>query len=716
MRVSPQHTQQLAPTALAAGVDLLVIQGTIVSAEHVTTQGDALNLKEFIADLDVPVIVGGAANYQTALHLMRTGAAGVIVGVGADSFSTTDTVMGIRVPLASAIADAAAARRDYLDETGGRYVHVIANGRIETSGAIARALACGADAVQLGEPLRIAAEAPAGGVWWDSVAAHPRLPRGGASAAVAPAGTLEQVLLGPARDPDGRTNLFGALRRTMAKTGYRDLKEFQRVDLVIGGQSRLMDFPTVLVVDFGAQYAQLIARRIREAGVYSEIVPSTSPVEEIAGPQAGRDRALRRPVSVYAPGAPQVDPALFEAGVPAFGICYGFQAMAASLGGTVARTGDREYGGTPLTVTTAGRLFGDLPVRAVGVDEPRGRRRRGAARVHRDRHLDRRAGRRVRGRRPPAGRGAVPPRGAAHRARPDRARALPVRHRRPRADLDDGQRRRGAGGARSARRSATGRALCALSGGVDSAVAAALVQRAIGDRLTCVYVDHGLMREGETEQIERDFVAVTGVDLRVVDAREQFLAALAGVSDPEEKRKIIGREFIRVFEQAALDVVGDAKAHGETVDFLVQGTLYPDVVESGGGTGTANIKSHHNVGGLPEDLHVRAGRAAAHAVQGRGARGRRRSSGCPSRWSGASRSPGPAWASASSARSPRSGSTSCAGPTRSPAPSSPPPAWTARSGSARWCCWPTSARSACRATAAPTGTRSCCGRCPARTR
>ncbi|MFL6097838.1 MAG: IMP dehydrogenase, partial [Blastococcus sp.] len=200
-----------------------------------TTHGDALNLKEFIADLDVPVIVGGAANYQTALHLMRTGAAGVIVGVGADSFSTGDAVMGIRVPLASAIADAAAARRDYLDETGGRYVHVIANGRIETSGAIARALACGADAVQLGEPLRVASEAPGGGVWWDSVAAHPRLPRGGTSAPVAPVGTLEQVLLGPAETADGRTNLFGALARTMAKTGYRDLKEFQRVDLVIGG-------------------------------------------------------------------------------------------------------------------------------------------------------------------------------------------------------------------------------------------------------------------------------------------------------------------------------------------------------------------------------------------------------------------------------------------------------------------------------------------------
>jgi IMP dehydrogenase len=235
VRVSPQHTEQYAPAALAAGVDLLVIQGTIVSAEHVTTSGAALNLKEFIADLDVPVVVGGAADYQTALHLMRTGAAGVIVGVGADSFSTTDTVMGIRVPLASAIADAAAARRDYLDETGGRYVHVIANGRIETSGSIARALACGADAVQLGEPLRTAREAPAGGVWWDSVAAHPRLPRGGTSPAVEPAGSLEQVLLGPAETPDGRTNLFGALRRTMAKTGYRDLKEFQKVDLVIGG-------------------------------------------------------------------------------------------------------------------------------------------------------------------------------------------------------------------------------------------------------------------------------------------------------------------------------------------------------------------------------------------------------------------------------------------------------------------------------------------------
>jgi IMP dehydrogenase len=233
--LTPQRVEKYAPAILEAGLDILVIQGTVVSAEHVSSRTEPLNLKQFIARFDLPVIVGGVASYQTALHLMRTGAAGVIVGVGADSFSTGDAVMGIRVPLASAIADAAAARRDYLDETGGRYVHVIANGRIETSGAIARALACGADAVQLGEPLRIAAEVPGGGIWWDSVAAHPRLPRGGASPAIAPAGSLQQVLLGPAETSDGRTNLFGALRRTMAKTGYRDLKEFQRVDLVIGG-------------------------------------------------------------------------------------------------------------------------------------------------------------------------------------------------------------------------------------------------------------------------------------------------------------------------------------------------------------------------------------------------------------------------------------------------------------------------------------------------
>lgn len=234
VRVSPQHTLALAPTILAAGVDILVIQGTIVSAEHVSSSGEPLNLKEFIADLDVPVIVGGCANHQTALHLMRTGAAGVIVGISADYFSSTDEVLGIRVPLATAIVDAAAARRDYLDETGGRYVHVIASGEIEDSGQIARALACGADAVMLGEALRLAEEAPGQGMYWDSVAAHPRLPRGSVSDAQPPAGSLEQLLFGPADGWNGRMNLFGALKRSMAKTGYKDLKEFQKVELVLG--------------------------------------------------------------------------------------------------------------------------------------------------------------------------------------------------------------------------------------------------------------------------------------------------------------------------------------------------------------------------------------------------------------------------------------------------------------------------------------------------
>jgi IMP dehydrogenase len=238
IRFSPQHTQTLAPAAVAAGVDLLVIQGTVVSAEHVATQAEPLNLKTFIADLDVPVIVGGCATYQTALHLMRTGAAGVIVGMGTDAYATSDAVLAVRVPMATAIADAAAARRDYLDETGGRYVHVIADGEIETSGDIARALACGADAVMVGEPLSVAEEAPAGGGWWDSVAAHPALPRGAfAGPGDGPLGTFETILRGPANDPHGHLNLFGALRRTMAKTGYSELKEFQRVDVVVAPRS-----------------------------------------------------------------------------------------------------------------------------------------------------------------------------------------------------------------------------------------------------------------------------------------------------------------------------------------------------------------------------------------------------------------------------------------------------------------------------------------------
>jgi len=227
VRVSPQHTLALAPVILDAGVDILVIQGTLVSAEHVSTNDEPLNLKEFIADLDLPVVVGGCTDYKTALHLMRTGAAGVIVGIGAE------TVLGIRVPMATAIADAAAARRDYLDETGGRYVHLIADGDIHTSGDIAKALGCGADAVMLGEPLTRCDEAPAGGAWWHPAASHPGLPRGSFGSAEEPLGSLEKLLYGPSDDPDGTLNLFGGLRRAMAKCGYRDLKEFQKVGLVL---------------------------------------------------------------------------------------------------------------------------------------------------------------------------------------------------------------------------------------------------------------------------------------------------------------------------------------------------------------------------------------------------------------------------------------------------------------------------------------------------
>ncbi|MFG1915636.1 GuaB3 family IMP dehydrogenase-related protein [Micromonospora sp. NPDC048898] len=233
VRVSPQHTLALAPVILDAGVDILVIQGTIVSAEHVSTTDEPLNLKEFIADLDLPVIVGGCTDYKTALHLMRTGAAGVIVGIGGDEWSTTESVLGIRVPMATAIADAAAARRDYLDETGGRYVHLIADGDIQTSGDIAKALGCGADAVMLGEPLSLCDEAPAGGAWWHSAASHPSLPRGAFEVAGEPLGSMEELLFGPADEADGQLNLFGGLRRAMAKCGYRDLKEFQKVGLVL---------------------------------------------------------------------------------------------------------------------------------------------------------------------------------------------------------------------------------------------------------------------------------------------------------------------------------------------------------------------------------------------------------------------------------------------------------------------------------------------------
>lgn len=357
----------------------------------------------------------------------------------------------------------------------------------------------------------------------------------------------------------------------------------------------------VLVVDFGAQYAQLIARRVREARVYSEIVPSTMPVAEMLAKNPKAIILSGGPSSVYAHGAPTVDRALFEAGVPVFGMCYGFQLMATTLGGTVDNTGSREYGRTELHVSNSGStLFEGTPAeQQVWMS-------------HGDACSAAPEGFIV-----SASTDVVPVAAFEN----DEKKLYGVQHHPEVLHSTYGQQvlehflYRGAGieptwttgnvieeQVAAIREQVGGsRAICGLSGGVDSAVAAALVQKAIGSQLTCVYVDHGLMRKGETEQVEKDFVAATGVQLKVVDAAERFLAALAGVSDPEQKRKIIGREFIRVFEQAQAEIIAEAEP-GEPVEFLVQGTLYPDVVESGGGSGTANIKSHHNVGGLPEDL------------------------------------------------------------------------------------------------------------------
>jgi GMP synthase (glutamine-hydrolysing) len=364
-------------------------------------------------------------------------------------------------------------------------------------------------------------------------------------------------------------------------------------------------FDTVLVVDFGAQYAQLIARRVRECHVYSEIVPSTMPAEEML---ARRPKAIilsGGPSSVYAEGAPPAPPGLFGTGVPVLGICYGFQLMVAGLGGTVERTGAAEYGATNLDTVpgSAGRLLAGTPARQ---------------RVwmsHGDTATAAPPGFAV------TARTAATPVAAIENVRnrlfgvqfhPEvlhteygtriLSRFLELAGCRPSWTMlnivEDQVEliREQVGG---------GRAICGLSGGVDSAVAAALVQRAIGDRLTCVFVDHGLLRKGEAEQVEQDFVAATGVRLKVATEAGTFVAALAGVTDPEAKRKVIGREFIRAFERAAREVTAEAGQYGQACEFLVQGTLYPDVVESGGGTGTATIKSHHNVGGLPDDLKFR---------------------------------------------------------------------------------------------------------------
>lgn len=362
------------------------------------------------------------------------------------------------------------------------------------------------------------------------------------------------------------------------------------------------DHRPVLVVDFGAQYAQLIARRVREANVYSEIVPHTISAEEVAARNPAGIVLSGGPSSVYEPGSPDLDPGILQLGVPVMGICYGFQVMAKQLGGEVAKTGRREYGATPMTVHGDGGALldgqpegqttwmshgdsvskapegfavlastADTPVAAFASDE---RRLYGVQWHPEVKHSE--FGQRVL-------------ENFLHRAA-----GIPGDWNSGNVIAEQVERIRAQVG--------SARVICGLSGGVDSAVAAAIVHEAVGDQLVCVFVDHGLLRADERRQVEEDYVAATGIRLVTVDARQQFMDALAGVTDPEQKRKIIGREFIRTFENAAEALVLEAQGEGEKVEFLVQGTLYPDVVESGGGSGTANIKSHHNVGGLPDDL------------------------------------------------------------------------------------------------------------------
>lgn len=353
----------------------------------------------------------------------------------------------------------------------------------------------------------------------------------------------------------------------------------------------------VLVIDFGAQYAQLIARRVREARIYSELVPHHMPLSEILAKKPAAIILSGGPASVYEAGAPTVDPELFKTDIPIFGICYGFQLMAQGLGGRVEKTGLREFGATELEVMAdGGRLISGLPTRQtvwMSHGDSVSRAPKGFSVIARS------------GGTPIAAFENPARRQAGVQFHPE---VLHTQHGQKilqtflhdiaglkptwtTSNIIDEQ--------VAAIRAQVGKeqVICGLSGGVDSAVAAALVNKAVGKQLTCVFVDHGLLRAGEAEQVEKDFVAATGVKLKVVDASKQFLAALKDVSDPEQKRKIIGREFIRTFERAAREV--SAK---KEVKFLVQGTLYPDVVESGGGSSSSNIKSHHNVGGLPKDL------------------------------------------------------------------------------------------------------------------
>ena len=352
----------------------------------------------------------------------------------------------------------------------------------------------------------------------------------------------------------------------------------------------------VLVVDFGAQYAQLIARRVREAHVFSQIVPSTITAAEVKAKNPSAIILSGGPSSVYADTAPSIDAGIFSLGIPVFGICYGFQAMAVALGGVVSRTGKSEYGRTQSTVIPDSKVLSGLPAT------------QNVWMSHGDAVTQAPAGFSVTAATEDTSIAAFEDATGTLAGVQFHPEVLHTEHGQAIlrnwliniAQCDATWTSANIAETEIAKaREIIGqkRVICGLSGGVDSAVAAAIIQKAVGSQLTCVFVDHGLLRKGEAEQVERDFVASTGVQLVVIDAKAQFLNALKDVTDPEEKRKIIGREFIRSFESAARDI-----AAGGDVEFLVQGTLYPDVVESGGGTGTANIKSHHNVGGLPDDL------------------------------------------------------------------------------------------------------------------
>ena len=356
----------------------------------------------------------------------------------------------------------------------------------------------------------------------------------------------------------------------------------------------------VLVVDFGAQYAQLIARRVREANVYSEIVHHTVTAAEILEKQPAAIILSGGPSSVYEAGSPELDPKILELGIPMLGICYGFQVLANALGGQVDKTGKREYGATDLAVTGSGTLLDGQPLNQI------------CWMSHGDQVMKAPSGFEVlasTSTTPVAAFESVERKIFGVQWHPE------VKHSEQGQKVLENFLYVGAGieptwnsgnviaeqVEKIRAQVGNARVICGLSGGVDSAVAAALVHRAVGDQLTAVFVDHGLLREGEKEQVERDYVAATGIRLVTESVEDIFLVALSGVTDPEQKRKIIGREFIRSFEKAEQKLIAEAEADNTPIKFLVQGTLYPDVVESGGGA-TAGIKSHHNVGGLPEDL------------------------------------------------------------------------------------------------------------------